>query len=366
MAIYKIFPEKDATLYSEDPSSNTGLDEILEVGSYPKNGKNELKRSIIKFPTGEIKSIVDNLVGNSNYEANLKLNLSEAHNLPTSFNIKAYPLYKDWVNGSGKFGDIPTNTTGVSWNSVNGVDNWDSNATGSNVQLNYYDLTVGGGVWYTSYNNVNLESPENCSINHSLDLDFNVSEAVKLHYQNLSNYGYIIKLDSEYEDDSSYRIDLKYFSKESHTIYPPSLEIKWDDSEFNTGSLPEIDNANSKFIIYNNKGEFSTKEKYRFRIRCRPIYPKRNFSITSSYLKNYHLPINSYWGLKDESTEEMVFDFDDNYTKISTDENSSYFDLYMDGLQPERYYRILLKTSIDGSNLILDNDVVFKVVRNGK
>ena len=33
MAIYKIFPEKDATLYSAYPSQNTGLDEILEVST---------------------------------------------------------------------------------------------------------------------------------------------------------------------------------------------------------------------------------------------------------------------------------------------------------------------------------------------
>ncbi len=31
MAVYKIFPEKDATLYSLFPNMNTGLDEIIEA-----------------------------------------------------------------------------------------------------------------------------------------------------------------------------------------------------------------------------------------------------------------------------------------------------------------------------------------------
>ena len=31
MAVYKIFPTADATLYSRFPNQNTGLDEILEV-----------------------------------------------------------------------------------------------------------------------------------------------------------------------------------------------------------------------------------------------------------------------------------------------------------------------------------------------
>ena len=60
----------------------------------------------------------------------------------------------------------------------------------------------------------------------------------------------------------------------------------------------------------------------------------------------------------------MVFDYD-NYTKISADNTSNYFDVYMDGLQPERYYRILIKTEIDGTTTVVDNNQVFKVVRNG-
>jgi hypothetical protein len=33
----------------------------------------------------------------------------------------------------------------------------------------------------------------------------------------------------------------------------------------------------------------------------------------------------------------------------------------MDGLEPERYYKILIKTIIDGTELVLDNDYYFKV-----
>ena len=34
MAVYKIFPTKDATLYSQYPSKNTGLDEIIESSTF--------------------------------------------------------------------------------------------------------------------------------------------------------------------------------------------------------------------------------------------------------------------------------------------------------------------------------------------
>ena len=33
MAIYKLFPEKDATLYTQNTLMNTGLDEILEAST---------------------------------------------------------------------------------------------------------------------------------------------------------------------------------------------------------------------------------------------------------------------------------------------------------------------------------------------
>jgi hypothetical protein len=50
----------------------------------------------------------------------------------------------------------------------------------------------------------------------------------------------------------------------------------------------------------------------------------------------------------------MIVDFDTNFTKISCDSTGPYFDVYMDGLQPERYYRILIKTTLDGSTTVVD------------
>ena len=62
-------------------------------------------------------------------------------------------------------------------------------------------------------------------------------------------------------------------------------------------------------------------------------------------------------------TEEVVIAFDDDYTKISADSTSSYFDISMNGLQPERYYKIFIKTTLDGSTIIRDGDLTFKVTQ---
>ena len=63
-------------------------------------------------------------------------------------------------------------------------------------------------------------------------------------------------------------------------------------------------------------------------------------------LNNYYLPeSSSLYAIKDLDNNEMVIDFDSNYTRISSDSVSSYFDVYMNGLQPERYYKILIKAT---------------------
>ena len=59
----------------------------------------------------------------------------------------------------------------------------------------------------------------------------------------------------------------------------------------------------------------------------------------------------------------MNFLFFDEYTKLSADINGMYFKLYMKGLQPERYYRLLFKHTHNEGTTIYDNDYFFKVVR---
>ncbi len=76
----------------------------------------------------------------------------------------------------------------------------------------------------------------------------------------------------------------------------------------------------------------------------------------------YYLPTSSYYAIKDLETNEFVINFDTQYTQISSDSEGNYFDIYMSGLEPERYYSVLIKTIIDGSTLIIDDENYFKVI----
>ena len=58
----------------------------------------------------------------------------------------------------------------------------------------------------------------------------------------------------------------------------------------------------------------------------------------------------------------MVIDFDTQYTQLNADSSSSYFDIYMNGLEPERYYAILIKSDIAGTIQVFDDQYYFKII----
>jgi hypothetical protein len=371
MAVYKIFPQKDSTIYSELPTANTGMDEILEVGGFPgSTGTGQSIRTLIQFDTQELQQVVDNKVNNLPYTAKLKLYLANAYDLPVDFKVAAYPIYSTigWDNGTGKLGDSVENTTGVSWENrkANSSSPWQVSFTPQGVTSSYATGNQGGGTWYTASMGVSTEATQSFTVGSKLDLNIDITTAVDMHYsESILNEGFIVKLTQETDLSTDSYTRLKYFSANTNTIYPPCLEIRWDDSQYNTGSLQVLQNSLSTIQISNNTNTYTNTGKQRFKISAKPKYPARTFSTSSVYLTNYALPQESYWGIKDEYTEEMVVDFDNQHTKISCNETGPYFDIYMEGLQPERHYRILIKTTLDGSNTVVDSQNIFKVVRNG-
>jgi hypothetical protein len=377
MAIYRIFPDADTFIFTENVTGNAGLDEINEIGGYPVAGIGQSSRLLIKFKTADIQNVINSKIGNNTFQSKLHLYLASAYELPQSYSLFAYPVYDSWKPGVGKYGDVPTDTSGVSWAYPQGFANvgtkWSLPSNGStptNVTGSYPTSGSlgygGGGAWYTGSNGINLESEQVFQISQEHDVDINITNAVKLHYsQSISNNGYILKLNDDLEFNTTSSIRLKYYSADTNTIYPPYLEFQWDDSTYVTGSLTVLSTDQSSINITNNKGKYADEGKQRFRLKARPKYPTRSFTTGSAYTINYALPLASYWGLRDEFTEEMIIPFNTGSTKISCDSTGPFFDVFMDGLQPERYYRVLIKTELDGTNTVVDNNITFKVVRNG-
>ena len=363
MAIYKIFPEKSATLYSYYPTLNSGLDEILELSTFESiEGTNEVARSIIKFPQDEILDIINNKVSGSSYSASLRLSLANASQIPLNYTVFCHPLAVDWNIGTGKFSNSPITTDGVSWKYTNQLSGsvwfttFPAGTTGS-----YTGSNAGGGLWWTGSLYQSTQSFNHVS---SLDLSLNVTNTINAWSGSvISNYGFILKHSGSLEFTTASKFETKYFSANTHTIYPPCLEIKWNDWVYNTGSLSVITSPSIVATLANNQSEYQQDSIQRFRVNVRDRYPARAFQATSVYLNNKALPTSSYYQIKDLDTEEIVVDYDTTYTKISCDSTGMYFDVYMNGLEPERYYQILIKTTISGTTLILDDNYYFKVIR---
>ena len=353
MAVYKIFPEKDAFILSQYPAQNTGRDEVLEVSNY--NGINVLSsaqgdlpavtRALIQFKTADINNVVNNIITGSAFQSKFNLYLASAENAPLDYTLEVYPISGAWDMGTGKVSDIPKTQDGCSWG-------W-RGESGSNA------WTTAGGDWYTDKSG----SSQTFLYTSDKDISMDVTDMVKLwNSSSIPNDGLILKHTSSIEFSSSF-VETNYFSVDTHTIYPPELEFRWDDSSYAT-PLTAVTSSDFVISFTNIKEEFEDTAIYDFRVKARDTYPTRTFQTSSVYLNAKALPTSSYWGLKDIKTNEMVVDFDTSYTKLSADSGSNYFKVYMDGLEPERYYQLMIKTIVGDETLIIENkDNYFKVVR---
>jgi hypothetical protein len=365
MAVYKIFPEKSAALYSYYPATNTGIDEILDLSTYKSiSGTNEVSRFLIKFPSNQISDIITNKISGSDFDVYVKTYLAHATSVPLNFTIFSHPVSQDWDKGTGRLANTPSTTNGVSWTFTNqsGSIKWVTGSLTSGTTASYTGSNEGGGTWWTSSLYQSTQSFNNIS---DKDIELKVTNAVKAwNSGSINNYGFILKHSSSLEFTTASKFELKYFSANTHTIYPPSLEFRWDDSSYITGSLTVFTSSLCAVTMWNNKAEFQQDSVQRFRVNVRDIYPSVAFRTSISYANTRALPSSSYWSIKDLDTEEIVVDYDTSYTKISCDSSGNYFKVYMNGLEPERYYKVLIKSVFsNGETTIFDENYIFKVIR---
>ena len=367
MATYTIFADRSATIYAATPEENTGRDQILDIGVKQNEIPNSLfggglavSRALLGFDINQINEAIAETSG-SVYNADVVLFLANAEGAVAESVFEIFPVFESWEEGLGIYNDNPQNRTGVSWTYRDFPSNtiWGSGSLPFGVEFSSGSLPRGGGNWYAAYSQSNT-----LDLSGDFDLRFNVTDSITaLLNSAINDNGFIIKLSEDDEFSAGRDQIYQYYSVNTQTIYPPRIELSWDDSVF-TGSLPIIEDT-AVFNVNNNYGEYANFGKARFRMSVRPQYPTRSFSTTSNYITQYRFPEGSMFGIQDVITDEMIVDFSE-FTKISSDEKSSYFDIYMSGLYPERHYRILVKTNIDGNEVVIDSKDRFKVVRHGQ
>ena len=387
MAYYSIFPEKDTTLYShpDRKDMNTGRDEILELVEEKATTGNKYyaSRILIKFKNLDIKDVIENKIGNTfidtdNTKVFLNLYAGENKSLTQGHIVEAYPLSQSFEEGTQRYSATPPSTTTGSFQAANGAtwvyrtestaSAWVTTGFGANT-TGSYSKQAGGGVWYTG---TDFRAEHSFYAEDDLDLDLDVTKIIQKfsasYYQSaayplgIPNNGFIIKKPKVTEEDGFGFGELQYFSSNTHTIYLPKLTFKWDDSSY-SHSGTTLTSGDIFLSLYNNKAEFQRKSKQRFRLTTRKRYPDRTFTTSSNYLDINYLPETSYYSVRDAETDEVVIPFDTEYTKLSADSESMYFDLWMEGFQPERYYKLMFRVDNNEGINIHDEDYFFKVIR---
>lgn len=372
MAVYNIFASADATIYSRYPAKNTGRDPILEVSAknsqdgtrflfrdpltenpyytydLAANGnynttefyfpESDIRRAVLQFSPADIAKLytfASQSISGS-WQANLKMFLASAQNLNTTYSLDAFAISQSWSMGTGQFAQVPESRNGVSWTYTGPYQNsptW--SVTGSSFISN---LTGSQFFDYMSNKDINM------NVSDIVDAWFSSS----LNLGGAPNYGIVVKHPNNIENNTSSFVDLKFFSVDTHTIYPPTIEFKWDDANYYplAGTSNYVLSDQITITLANNPGQFRRDQVYKMRTAVRYTYPPRTFATQSSYLVSLYLSENSYWALQDVKTEEIVVNFDPVYTKLSADSIGNYFTLYTTGLEVNRFYRLLIKTNI--------------------
>ena len=342
---------KDATIYLQQPKQNTGFDEILEVSKVYYGNLKDVSRSLIQFNTTELSSsIASGDVTMSSAE--LIIHECESLEIPTNYSIYAYAVSQSWDMGIGtRFDEI--STEGVTWNKRNTNSSWLPGSASLDSSGSYNGK---GGMWYTG-------SYATQSFNYeSSDINMNVIAPLTAWISgSLPNNGFILKHDSSLENNTTDYGQLKFFSKETNTIYQPKLRIGWDDSSFSTGSLTELTADDIHITFKRLKSIYKRGSKPTIRVFGREKYPLKTYTNQYSYTDVYYLPSTTYYQIKDAITHEVVVPFSD-YTKVSCDSNGNYFKLNLDSWEINRNYYIEIKTNRDGViEYFIDKELTFIV-----
>ena len=363
------FAQKDATLYegTATQSVNTGLDEILEIQKKMNDAGTQINvsRILIQFNIANISSSI--VAGTIPSNAEFFLNMYDAASveLTTSQSLYAYPTSESWDQGLGTLSDRPYTTEGCSWRYRDGETAGTQWLSGSNNT---------GGTWHSGSG---YEASQ--SFDHeTTDMRMNVTDIMKKWLSgSVPNHGFMVKrtgsignTSSSLDEGSSGSLGhFAFFSRDTHTIYPPKLEVQWDDSSWETGSLSALsaDNIDNLTVYMKNlRDEYKDNSLVKLRIVGRERFPAKTYSTSSQNLSIKYLPSGSQYSIRDAYTEDELVGFGTG-SFLSCDGNGNYFRLDMNAFQPERHYRVLYRI-VSGSGAtrtdqFIDNDFIFKISR---
>ena len=360
--MHKFFTSSfDTSIYLQQPEQNAGRDGILEIGKLYYGSSKDITRTLIKFDTGSIKSEITS-IGTGSWQAFLVLRSANSEEIPLEYSIYANAVSQSWTMGTGtKFDNITSD--GISWKYRDGINTWQDNVTAGTAVFTAGttgSANAEGGTWFIT------GSATQSFSNEPDDIRMNVTNIMHQWISgSLKNNGFIVRHSIDVENNTLDYGLLKFFSKETNTIYEPKLELVWDDSLFTTGSLTPVTGSAEegyKVVLINLKKEYPANSKIKIRVKGRDAYPLKSFGTTFEYDQSKYLPSGStYYQIEDYITNEIIVPFGD-YSKLSCDSTSNYFNLDTSTYPTNRTYKLKIKIIESGISTIIDDKLIFEIV----
>ena len=346
---------------------NFGQDEILEIKKeFYNKSFDYATRALVSFKGTDFTNMSQSIVKgdiSSNAKYYLRLYESEGNqDLSIDYILAAYALSESWDEGVGKFGDKPKVTDGVSWENRTNYPG-STEVTWSNYGASSYGGALLSGSGYVNSQSFSNESP---------DINMDVTDIVQKWLSgSISNNGLLLQFSGSQETNNTTTGQLKFFSRNTNTIYSPKLEVRWDNhiacSGSNTGSLTQMTSsggADNYLYMIGLRDSYKESEKVKFRVAGRERYVQKTFSTSIHRASGSFIPEDSgSYSILDVATGETIIPFSA-YTSMSCDSTSNYFTQIMNTFEPDRVYKILYKIKYnDGQEQVVDNNFEFKIKR---
>ena len=335
-----ITPEQDASIYEQFPTRNTGVDEILEVGKTRET--NGSVRALIQFDT-------DKFTAPFSSSFFLNLRIARAEKFVRNQTIEFYQVSESWDEGTGFFEqDLENSQDGATWQIRNNDDdNWTfgnntsslGGSTGSLVATQNFD-------W----------KPE--------DVRIDITGQVRAWITSSINEGLLIKIPTVDEENGKATPNVRFFSKNTHTIYPPTIEAVWNTQTMSVAPNCGLSLAPEEIDIFvtNMRPEMITGSVHRVRFGVRSANTIKSFrNVATRFQSGFFLPSGSHIGIQDAATKAFIVPFDTG-SLLSADNTGSYFDLKIENMYINRTYKILVRTTKPWGPEVVDTGHTFRVV----
>jgi hypothetical protein len=325
-----ITASRDTSIYEVFPNINAGYDEIIEVGKHKDDlgDTNGIVRSLQYYDVSDL------MGAPTSSQIVLSLGVANAEKLNQNEFVYVYPMSSSWDEGSGYYNQTPyVSSDGATWRRY---------ATGS--------------FWVASGSDFNVTPVVSASLDNLSNDRFriDVTDVVRPMISGSSpstNFGLLMKFANGSESDNDNEGTVKFFSRNTHTIHEPVLELLWDAQTISAGTLKALVNFDIELAPNNLKSEYTKGEVFKLYFTVRDKYPQKVYTNTNRFDNKYYLPTASNFSITDIGSGTTVIQFDD-YSKVDADTNGSFITVDTTSLFKGRFYAIRLKVVLNTETYI--------------